>query len=103
MKLLSPLLVCAALLTACGDKQTPVTAPQPAPRFSADLARTSHGVAHVRAENFLGLGYGLAYAYTEDNVCMLADSMLTVRGERSRYFGGAAMPTKGADGNIAWP
>jgi acyl-homoserine-lactone acylase len=104
MKLLSLLLLCAILLTACGDKQTPVTAPQlpqPAPRFSADLARTSHGVAHVRAENFLGLGYGLAYAYAEDNVCMLADSMLTVRGERSRYFGGAAMPTKGADGEYS--
>ena len=104
MKLLSPLLLCAALLAACGDKQAPITAPLPpqaAPRFSADLARTSHGVAHVRAQNFLGLGYGMAYAYAEDNVCMLADSMLTVRGERSRYFGGTAMPTKGADGEYS--
>ena len=104
MKLPSPLLLCVPLLVACGDKQGPVTAPQPpqAPaRFSADLSRTSHGIAHVRAENFLGLGYGLAYAYAEDNVCMLADSMLTVRGERSRFFGGAAMPTKGADGEYS--
>lgn len=104
MKLLSPLLLCAALLAACGDKPAPITAPlppQPAPRFSADLARTSHGVAHIRADNFLGLGYGMAYAYAEDNVCMLADSMLTVRGERSRYFGAAAMPTKGADGEYS--
>jgi acyl-homoserine-lactone acylase len=104
MKLLSPLLLCAALLAACGDKQAPVTAPLPpqgGPRFSADLARTSHGVAHVRAQNFIGLGYGMAYAYAEDNVCMLADSMLTVRGERSRYFGGAAMPTRGTDGEYS--
>jgi acyl-homoserine-lactone acylase len=104
MKPLIPLLLCAVLLASCGDKQSTATAPeppQPAPRFSADLARTSYGVAHIRADNFLGLGYGLAYAYAEDNVCMLADSILTVRGERSRYFGGAAMPTKGANGEYS--
>jgi acyl-homoserine-lactone acylase len=101
MKPLSPLLLCAALLAACGDKPGSTTAPQPPQppaRFSTELARTSNGVAHISADNFLGLGYGLAYAYAEDNVCMLADSMLTVRGERSRFFGGDAMPTRGVNG-----
>lgn len=68
------------------------------PRFSADLARTSHGVVHVRADNFRGLGYGLSYAYAQDNLCMFADSLLTVRGERSLFFGPEARATRRADG-----
>ena len=56
---------------------------------------------HVRANDFAGLGFGLAYAYAQDNVCMLADSLLTVRGERSRYFGGDALPTAGSDGEYS--
>ncbi|MBB3225399.1 acyl-homoserine-lactone acylase [Massilia umbonata] len=32
---------------------------------------------------------------------MLADSLLTVRGERSRYFGGEAMPTASKDGEYS--
>jgi len=66
--------------------------------LQAELARTSHGVVHVRAADFRGLGYGLAYAYAEDNVCMFADSLLTVRGERSRFFGPAAHATATRNG-----
>ena len=63
-----------------------------------EVARTAHGIAHVKAAGFHGLGMGLAYAYAQDNLCMLADSLLTVRGERSRYFGGAAYATAPANG-----
>lgn len=68
------------------------------PQFSAQLARTSHGVVHVRADNFRGLGYGLSYAYAQDNLCMFADSLLTVRGERSLFFGPEAHATRRANG-----
>jgi acyl-homoserine-lactone acylase len=69
----------AMLLSGCGDwLDSPV---------AADIRRTEHGVAHIKASDFRGLGYGLAYAYAQDNVCMLADSIVTVRGERSRFFG----------------
>jgi acyl-homoserine-lactone acylase len=61
---------------------------------AAEVARTAHGVVHVRADDFRGLGYGLAYAYAEDNLCMFADTMLTVRGERSRFFGPDAHATR---------
>jgi acyl-homoserine-lactone acylase len=64
-----------------------------APAFSAEVARTSNGVAHVRAADFRSLGYGLAYAYAQDNVCMFADSLLTARGERSKFFGPDAPAT----------
>ena len=84
-----------AVLAACGhhagDDSTSI--PPPPPQFSADITRTTHGVVHVKAADFRSLGYGLAYAYAQDNLCMFADSLLTVRGERSLYFGGDAHAT----------
>jgi acyl-homoserine-lactone acylase len=91
------LLVMAAgvLLAGCQRSAAADTPPAArAERFKAELARTSHGLVHVRADDFRGLGYGLAYAYAEDNLCMFADSLLTVRGERSRYFGPEARATR---------
>ncbi|WP_165390787.1 penicillin acylase family protein [Pseudoduganella lutea] len=90
------------LLAAC-DGNSHGAPPAPAGRagLTAEVTRTSHGIVHIRASDFAGLGFGLAYAYAQDNVCMLADSILTVRGERSRYFGGEAKPTAGVDGEYS--
>ncbi len=82
-----------ASLNGCGDG-----ASDPPSRYSAELARTSNGIVHIRADNFRGLGYGLGYAYAQDNICMMADSMLTVRGERSKYFGPNAFATRSRHG-----
>jgi acyl-homoserine-lactone acylase len=98
MPIILLVLLSCLLLAACGDGRSDREA---RPVLSADITRTSYGVAHIRANDFAGLGFGLAYAYAEDNVCMLADSFLTVRGERSRYFGGEAMPTAAADGGYS--
>ncbi|MDZ5435924.1 acylase [Pseudomonas fluorescens] len=54
---------------------------------SADIRRTSFGVPHIRAENERGLGYGIGYAYAQDNLCLLANEIVTVNGQRSRFFG----------------
>ncbi|MDQ0124047.1 acyl-homoserine-lactone acylase [Pseudomonas lini] len=54
---------------------------------TADIRRTTFGVPHIRAENERGLGYGIGYAYAQDNLCLLANEITTVNGERSRYFG----------------
>ncbi len=86
----------ALILAACNGKGG--HGGHPPPQFAAEVTRTSYGVAHVQAEDFAGVGYGLAYAFSEDNVCMLADSLLTVRGERSRYFGPDARATKPVNG-----
>lgn len=64
----------------------------------AEIARTSFGIVQIRADDFLGMGYGLAYAYAQDNVCMFADTLLTVRGERSRYFNPTASATEPVNG-----
>lgn len=85
------------LLTGCGRVEVSLNTPQ-SPRVLAEVARTSYGVPHVRAENFHNLGYGLAYAYAQDNVCMFADTLLTVQGERSRFFGPEAPATAPANG-----
>lgn len=84
-------------LGACSrdDDDDPAVQPPPpatAARINVDVARTAHGVPHVRADDFRSLGYGLAYAYAQDNVCMFADAVLTVRGERALFFGADARP-----------
>lgn len=86
------------VLSGCGKVEVTVAGNNPGGRLMAEIARTSHGIPHVRATSFGGLGYGLAYAYAQDNVCMFADTLLTVRGERSRYFGPSAKATQSVNG-----
>jgi acyl-homoserine-lactone acylase len=95
----SAVILAALSLAGCGKGDDPARpAPQPKPQFHAEVTRTSYGIAHIRADDFKSLGYGLAYAYAQDNVCMFADSLLTVRGERSRYFGGDQLATAPKNG-----
>ncbi|EJN25050.1 penicilin amidase [Pseudomonas sp. GM78] len=72
--------VCLGLSLAANARSQPEQA-------SADIRRTSFGVPHIRAENERGLGYGIGYAYAQDNLCLLANEIATVNGQRSRFFG----------------
>ncbi|MDZ7686252.1 MAG: penicillin acylase family protein [Gammaproteobacteria bacterium] len=54
--------------------------------YTADIRWTSHGIPHIRAFDWYGAAYGLAYAVATDAVCVLAEEFVTVRGERARYF-----------------
>ena len=56
-------------------------------RLRADITWTEHGIPHIEAKNFAGLGYGSGYAATEMTACTLFDTLVTGRGERSRWFG----------------
>ena len=40
---------------------------------------TEHGIPHITADDFTGLGYGYGYAVAKDNLCVLANSYVTVR------------------------
>jgi acyl-homoserine-lactone acylase len=62
----------------------------------ATISRTSYGIPHVVADDFESLGFGQGFAAAEDSVCLLADTLLTGRGERSRFFG----PTQGYDDQV---
>ncbi|SFS24182.1 acylase [Pseudomonas sp. NFACC42-2] len=63
------------------------TARESTTQASADIRRTSFGVPHIRANGERGLGFGIGYAYAQDNLCLLANEVVTVNGERARYFG----------------
>ncbi|RYZ66052.1 MAG: hypothetical protein EOP08_05685, partial [Proteobacteria bacterium] len=56
-------------------------------KYDARVRRTTAGVPHVQANDFGSLGYGYGYVFTEDNLCVLAEELLTSRGQRAKYFG----------------
>ena len=53
----------------------------------ATIRRDPHGIPHIVAPDLKGIGFGYGYAFAEDNICTIAESYVTVRAERSRYFG----------------
>ncbi len=85
-------LIFAAITAAAAG---PTSAAARAPVYSADIVRTAFGIPHINARDWRGIGYGVAYAYAQDNLCLLAEEFATVAGERSRHFGGAAKATLG--------
>lgn len=81
-------MTCAGLVAALvAVSVAAVPAQSAAADASAQIRRTSYGVPHIVAKDERGLGYGIGYAYAQDNLCLLANEVLTVSGERSRYFG----------------
>ncbi|MEE1904326.1 acylase [Pseudomonas asiatica] len=84
---LSRPMTCAGLAAALVAFSVGAAPLQSAADASAQIRRTSYGVPHIVAKDERGLGYGIGYAYAQDNLCLLANEVLTVSGERSRYFG----------------
>lgn len=78
--------LCLALaLTACGASDDPydvVAGP-----YDATIHRTAYGIPHIVADDVPSVAYGTGYAFAQDHVCTLADQMVKIRSERSRYFG----------------
>ncbi|MEU0155016.1 acylase [Micromonospora fulviviridis] len=62
--------------------------------YQALIRRASYGVPHITARDFGSLGFGVGYAQAEDNICLIAENVATVRAQRTRWFG----PT-GEDGS----
>ena len=73
---------------------------EPTGQRMADIRWTAYGVPHIQADDELGLGYGIGYAYARDNACLLAQEVVTVRGERARFFGAEGKSSAGLN-NIA--
>jgi acyl-homoserine-lactone acylase len=88
--------VCCGLLS-CASERAPVSALASTPlqlqggQVKVAIRRTALGVPHIKADDWQSLGYGYGYVQAQDNLCTLADSFLTYRGERSRYFGADAV------------
>lgn len=63
--------------------------------YDADIRWTQYGVPHIKAKDYASLGYGYGYAVAKDRLCLLADRVITLRGERSRWFGATGAATVG--------
>lgn len=88
----APFLSCAALSLALSAGQAQTV---PTPRYQAQIVRPAYGTPHIQAGTFAGLGYGVGYSYAPDNLCLLADQVITVRGERPLYLGDQGTTTVG--------
>ncbi|MCW8376502.1 penicillin acylase family protein [Streptomyces justiciae] len=60
--------------------------------LSATIRYTEYGIPHIVGKDYADLGFGTGWAQAADQVCTLADGFVTVRGERSRFFGPDAAP-----------
>ncbi|GBF59383.1 acyl-homoserine lactone acylase PvdQ [Candidatus Phycosocius bacilliformis] len=79
-----------ATLITLASPLTPLMASQaqakPRP-LEAEITRTTYGIPHITARNWKGIGYGVGYAYAQDNLCMLAEDFITMAGQRALHFG----------------
>ncbi|WP_330293179.1 penicillin acylase family protein [Streptomyces sp. NBC_00576] len=55
--------------------------------LSAVIRYTEYGIPHIVAKDYANLGFGSGWAQAADQVCVLADGFVTLRGDRSRWFG----------------
>lgn len=79
-----------AVVTAGGGPAAATAGVGPAHRtatYQATIRRTTHGIPHITASSFGSLGFGSGYAAAQSSVCTLADTLVTARGQRSRWFG----------------
>ena len=68
--------------------------------YAADIQRTEFGIPHITAKDYKGLGYGVGYAFAEDNFCSLAREVVVARGESVLYLG--AQGNEGSDVFYTW-
>ena len=71
------LVVASLLITACGGSNSPSSAQNTAPPsagssdYRAEIRRGEHGMVHIKASDYAGIGYGYSYAFAEDNICTI--------------------------------
>jgi acyl-homoserine-lactone acylase len=70
--------------------------------FKVSLTRTTGGVANVSGENFGDVGFGIGYAQAQDGICLLAETFLTVDGERSAFFGPTGTFKNESEGGVVF-
>ena len=58
----------------------------------AVVRRDDVGVPHVVASGYRSVAYGLGHTFATDNICTMEQIVLTVSGERSRWFGAETAP-----------
>ena len=54
---------------------------------TVSITLTTHGIPHILASDYRGLGYGEGYAMADNDLCGLAATFITYSGERAQRFG----------------
>jgi len=70
-------------------------------RYEATIRRASGGVPHISGDSIADVAFGQGYANGEDHTCDLADQVVKIKGERSKWFG-AGEENVHLDSDIAW-
>ncbi|HVL33869.1 MAG TPA: penicillin acylase family protein, partial [Actinomycetota bacterium] len=68
--------------------------------YDATIRRTQHGIPHILGNDWGDLGFGVGYAFAEDNLCVMADTFVTVNAQRSKFFGPTATYRSEANGVV---
>jgi acyl-homoserine-lactone acylase len=68
--------------------------------YHVQVVRDGAGIPHVRAKDFRSLGYGEGYSYAQDNLCTFEDTVVTVRGERTQFFGADGVSRYYSNGTV---
>lgn len=77
------MLVSASLFFSC----SPTPQIEIGTKDEVEIQWTSHGIPHIKANSWEGIGYGFAHAVATNTICVLAREFVVVRGEQSKYFG----------------
>jgi acyl-homoserine-lactone acylase len=75
------------MLTTIAVSLALVAGALPATPATATIRFTEYDIPHIVARDYRSLGHGQGYAAARANLCAIADGVITLRGERSRYFG----------------
>jgi len=85
------------VLTACDSENSPTTQntsdtgltlyPSDSSDLEPRIRRTTAGVPHITGDSLSTVTAGLGFVQAEDNLCVLADGFVKVRGERAEFFG----------------
>ena len=81
---LSALVTCAPEAIVSNDDSS---ASSNAMKETVGVRWTEHGIPHITAQTWEGLGFGFAHSVAQNGVCVLAKELIAVNGELSKYFG----------------
>lgn len=59
----------------------------------ATIRYTEYGVPHIKARDLRGAGFGQGYAQARDHLCVIGEGMVSLAGQRSRWFGPDGPPS----------
>ncbi|NPU93574.1 MAG: acylase [Gammaproteobacteria bacterium] len=90
---ISFLITTTAFTSGCPQKK--LTAFDEDGILEARVRRTDFGVPHIQAGNLESLGFGVGYAFAQDNACVLADIIMKYNSRRARYLGPDRVPGSG--------